>query len=303
MLAGGSGFLGRKLAQRLETEGHTAITLSRRPSGAGNQIAWQPDGSAGALPRHLDGVDAIVNLAGEGIADKRWTAARKDALRNSRILSTRTLVRAVAGVRASAEGVHQRIGDRLLRPARRRARHRIDAAGRRTFWRGSASNGNRRRAWSSRRRRGWRSSAPASRSIATAARSRKCCCRSSSVSARRSGSGDQYMPWIHADDWTAMVSWLIHERSRQRRVQRHGAGAGHQSHVHAHARPRAASPGRAACAGIRAARRARRDGVDARPWPARPARRRGAAWISFHAPRRSSRRSRASTSDQTGFTS
>ena len=55
-------------------EGHKAITLSRRPSGAGNQVAWQPDGSAGALPRHLDGVDAIVNLAGEGIADKRWTA-------------------------------------------------------------------------------------------------------------------------------------------------------------------------------------------------------------------------------------
>ena len=57
LLAGGSGFLGRKLAARLQTEGHKAITLSRRPSAAGNQIAWQPDGSAGALTRHLDGVD------------------------------------------------------------------------------------------------------------------------------------------------------------------------------------------------------------------------------------------------------
>ena len=34
------------------------------------------------------------------------------------------------------------------------------------------------------------------------------------------GSGDQFMPWIHVDDWTAMVSWLIAERSRDRRVQR-----------------------------------------------------------------------------------
>jgi NAD dependent epimerase/dehydratase family enzyme len=95
VLAGGSGFLGRKLARRLDSEGHKTITLSRHPSAA-NQIAWQPDGSAGALTRHVDGVDAIVNLAGEGIADTRWTPARKDALRNSRILSTRTLVRAVA---------------------------------------------------------------------------------------------------------------------------------------------------------------------------------------------------------------
>ena len=96
MIAGGSGFLGRKLAKRLAHDGHTVITLSRRPSGAGNEIGWQPDGNAGALARQLEGVDAVVNLAGENVADKRWTAARKDALRTSRILSTRTLVRAVA---------------------------------------------------------------------------------------------------------------------------------------------------------------------------------------------------------------
>ena len=54
--------------------------------------------------------------------------ARKDALRDSRILSTRTLVRAIAACARPPQSVHQRIGDRLLRPARRRARHRIDAA-------------------------------------------------------------------------------------------------------------------------------------------------------------------------------
>jgi hypothetical protein len=45
----------------------------------------------------LDGVDAVVNLAGEGIADKRWTRARKEAIRRSRIAATRTLVRAISG--------------------------------------------------------------------------------------------------------------------------------------------------------------------------------------------------------------
>ena len=96
MIAGGSGFLGRKLAGRLTSEGHSVITLSRRPSRGGDEVAWQPDGNAGALPRHLDGVDAVVNLAGENIAEKRWTSARKAELETSRILSTRTLVRAVA---------------------------------------------------------------------------------------------------------------------------------------------------------------------------------------------------------------
>ncbi len=96
VIAGGSGFLGRKLAGRLTSEGHRVITLSRRPSGGGDEVVWQPDGNAGALPRHLDGVDAVVNLAGENVAEKRWTSARKAELETSRILSTRTLVRAVA---------------------------------------------------------------------------------------------------------------------------------------------------------------------------------------------------------------
>jgi hypothetical protein len=122
VIAGGSGFLGRKLAGRLEKEGHDVITLSRSPSGARNQISWVPDGNAGALPQHLDGVDAVVNLAGENVADKRWTAARKAALRDSRILSTRTLVRALAAcahaprafISASAVGYYGAHGDEAV---------------------------------------------------------------------------------------------------------------------------------------------------------------------------------------------
>ena len=101
VVAGGSGFLGQKLAKHLEADGHRVVTLSRRAGhteGVSSVIPWQPDGSPGDLPRHLDGADAVVNLAGENLADKRWTASRKEALRRSRVLATRTLVRAIATV-------------------------------------------------------------------------------------------------------------------------------------------------------------------------------------------------------------
>jgi len=93
VLAGGSGFLGGALASTLKTQRHSIAILTRRPKpGTQDQIAWVPDGTAGAWAKHLEGAEAIVNLAGEGIADRRWTAARKRALRDSRILPTRSLV-------------------------------------------------------------------------------------------------------------------------------------------------------------------------------------------------------------------
>jgi uncharacterized protein len=93
VLAGGSGFLGGALASALKTQRHSIAILTRHPKpGTQDQIAWVPDGTAGAWAQHLEGAEAIVNLAGEGIADRRWTAARKRALRDSRILPTRSLV-------------------------------------------------------------------------------------------------------------------------------------------------------------------------------------------------------------------
>ena len=96
IVAGGTGFLGQALIQRLRGAGHTVSVLTRRATpGAADQIAWQPDGTAGEWKRALDRADAIVNLAGEGIADARWSEARKQALRTSRILPTRSLVSAM----------------------------------------------------------------------------------------------------------------------------------------------------------------------------------------------------------------
>jgi len=80
-IAGGTGFLGGPLGQRLATQGHEVVNL--------------PRGSA-----DIDGTDAVINLAGESIAGKRWTAARKQRILESRVLTTRHLVDAI--MRAAA---------------------------------------------------------------------------------------------------------------------------------------------------------------------------------------------------------
>ena len=108
VIAGGSGFLGNPLAWAWAEESHDVRVLTRslpagqsqHESGTGKpgitRIGWNSDGHAGDLARELDGATALVNLAGESIAGGRWNAARKQALRDSRILATRSLVSALA---------------------------------------------------------------------------------------------------------------------------------------------------------------------------------------------------------------
>jgi uncharacterized protein (TIGR01777 family) len=107
IIAGGSGLLGRALVTQLAAAGHEVVVLSRRASGSPGstvrEVVWTADGSVGPWAREVDGADVVVNLAGAGIADKRWTPARKALLRSSRIASTGSLVSAVeaAGRRPS----------------------------------------------------------------------------------------------------------------------------------------------------------------------------------------------------------
>jgi uncharacterized protein (TIGR01777 family) len=126
VITGATGFIGSALVERLRRQGHSLVLLSRKPrrgqSRAGEQwLAWLP-GSAGEWQRALDGADGIVNLAGEPIAAKRWTAAQKEKLRRSRIDTTRALVHAIASaavkpkflVSASAVGYYGARGDETL---------------------------------------------------------------------------------------------------------------------------------------------------------------------------------------------
>lgn len=208
VIAGGSGFLGRKLAKRLSADGHRVVLLSRRPGGD-DTVLWQPDGSAGNLAPHLEGADAVVNLAGEGIADKRWSERRKAVLRSSRVLSTRTLARAIRAcerppgvfVSASAVGYYGPRGDEPVTE---------------TEPPGSDFFGTLARDWEQ-------------EAAAAAERTRLAIVRTGLVLAADGGvlgkmllpfklgvggvlgSGDQYMSWIHEDDWVAMVAWLIRD--------------------------------------------------------------------------------------------
>jgi hypothetical protein len=90
-VTGASGFVGRALSARLSKDGHRVLRLVRRmPSGPG-EVDWDP--LAGRIdPAALAGVDVVVHLAGENIGAGRWTEASKTAIRDSRILGTRTLV-------------------------------------------------------------------------------------------------------------------------------------------------------------------------------------------------------------------
>lgn len=121
LLAGASGLLGTALEPLLRTQGHEVRRLVRRPPRSAAEILWDPE--RGQLdPRALAGVDAVVNLAGANIAGGRWTAARRELLRSSRLAATRTLLQAVAAreerpgvfINASASGWYGDGGDELL---------------------------------------------------------------------------------------------------------------------------------------------------------------------------------------------
>jgi hypothetical protein len=102
VIAGGSGFIGKILVRRLLDQNHQVVVLSRQidafkntPS-ANLKVDWWDAKTLGGWTSHLNGADAVVNLTGAGIADKRWTAGRKNVLRTSRFDSTRILVSAIS---------------------------------------------------------------------------------------------------------------------------------------------------------------------------------------------------------------
>lgn len=126
LVTGSTGLVGTALVKELGRDGHTVCRLIRPLStvvgGAreGFDVAWNP--STGELGGAGVGADAVVNLAGASIAGGRWTKARKELLRKSRIDTSRALVGALAKmsarprvlVSASAIGIYGDRGDELL---------------------------------------------------------------------------------------------------------------------------------------------------------------------------------------------
>lgn len=207
VLAGGSGFLGRALQSRFAADGHTVRTLTRSPRpGRPSDVGWQPDGDTGPWAHALDDADVVVNLAGQGIADKRWNQARKQALRTSRVLPTRSLARALAAapprrrtfITSSAIGYYGAHGDEAVTEQTPPGDDFLSTLC--VEWEGEAA---------------------AAAEGATVALVRTGIVLHPQGGALvpmllpfrlglggPMGSGRQFMSWIHLDDWLSLVTWI-----------------------------------------------------------------------------------------------
>jgi uncharacterized protein (TIGR01777 family) len=126
-IPGAGGLIGRSLTRRLLDRGHQPVALTRRRGGGLDaQLdievrTWQP-GAAADNDRAFDGVDAVVNLAGEPIGTGRWTGAKMARIRNSRVLGNKSIVAAMARqsqrprvyIAGSAVGYYGSRGDEVL---------------------------------------------------------------------------------------------------------------------------------------------------------------------------------------------
>jgi uncharacterized protein (TIGR01777 family) len=216
IIAGGTGFLGRPLSLALAADGHDVTVLTRdstrsgqlAATGAARSVVWTPNGESGPWAFVIDGAGAVVNLAGESIAAKRWTAAQKQKILDTRVRATRSLVSAIRGAAApppvlvsgSAVGYYGPLGDEVVTE---------DAPPGSDFLARVCV------AWEEEARR------------AATAHTRVVCVRTGVVLEKDGGalpqmlppfrlgaggpvgSGRQYWPWIHRQDWIDLVRWAI----------------------------------------------------------------------------------------------
>jgi uncharacterized protein len=96
-ITGSSGLIGSALTAALTADGRQVTRLVRRAPRGPDEVRWDPRTAGGGIaPGAFDGVDAVVNLSGAPVAGGRWTPARKQVLRASRIQTTTALVSALA---------------------------------------------------------------------------------------------------------------------------------------------------------------------------------------------------------------
>ncbi len=211
LITGGTGLIGRQLCKVLLAEGHELTVLSRKPACVAKKCGQSVQALASlaewAPEQHFD---AVINLAGEPIADARWTAKRKQILWDSRVTLTQTLVARIAAAQhkpgillsGSAIGYYGDRGDTWLDET-------------------AIAGGG----FAARLCTAWEAAAGEAESLGV----RVCLLRTGLVLSRdggmlqrmylpfkfalgaRLGNGQQWMSWIHIDDYVAIVLRLLHQ--------------------------------------------------------------------------------------------
>jgi uncharacterized protein len=118
-ITGSTGLIGSALVGHLRNEGHTVQRLVRRKAAAPDEISWDPKNGTIDIAA-LEGVDAVIHLAGANVGDHRWTKKYRAEILNSRLLGTTTIAQAVSTVKpkvfisGSAIGFYGETGNRAV---------------------------------------------------------------------------------------------------------------------------------------------------------------------------------------------
>ena len=211
LITGGTGLIGRRLCRALLAEGHELTVFSRNPASVSAKCGAQVHAWASLAEWHPAlSFDAVINLAGEPIIDKRWTAQRKQVLWDSRVTLTEELVRRIAAAErkpsvllsGSAVGYYGNGGDLML--------DETSAVG---------------EGYAAELCKAWEEAARVAESIGV----RVCLLRTAPVLSNdggmlarmlppfklglgaRLGDGKQWMSWVHIEDYAAMVLRLLRD--------------------------------------------------------------------------------------------
>ncbi|MFE9630510.1 TIGR01777 family oxidoreductase [Streptomyces sp. NPDC006463] len=120
-VTGSTGLIGSALVRSLREDGHEVVRFVRREPASADEARWDPVGGH-VDPGGLAGCGAVVHLAGAGVGEHRWTSAYKKEIRDSRVLGTATIAKALAAldeppavfVSGSAVGYYGDTGDRTV---------------------------------------------------------------------------------------------------------------------------------------------------------------------------------------------
>ena len=118
-VTGASGLIGSALVGHFKSRGYSVVKLVRRKAKTNEEVEWNPQSGYVDIAG-LQGVDAVVHLAGAGVGDKRWSAAYRSEILNSRLLGTSTIAKAVNEIKpkvfisSSAIGYYGETGSRAV---------------------------------------------------------------------------------------------------------------------------------------------------------------------------------------------